>query len=77
MFYPKCPSCGSKARSAEPDTVEYGNRHMGRLASGRMTGHAHPLLGAVSAAISVGNFVYQRAPGGGLKRCKACGNEFR
>lgn len=76
MFFPKCPVCGAKSESAENDTVSYGNRQMKRFAGGHMTGHAHPIVGMVATAISVGNLVYQRIPGGGRKRCTECGHEF-
>ena len=69
MFFPKCPKCDSRSESAEDDSISYGNRHLGRFASGGMTGHAHPLLGMVATAITAGNFVYRRFPGGGAKRC--------
>ena len=76
MFFPKCPRCGGKSKSAESDTISYANRHVKRLASGNLTGHAHPLLGMVGTAITVGNMVYQRLPGCGRKRCTDCGHEF-
>lgn len=78
MFYPKCPKCGSESTSAEGDSVSYGNRHLKRFASGHMTGHGHPLIGMFATAISVGNMIYQRVPGGGRKRCTnpSCRHEF-
>lgn len=76
MLFPKCPVCGGKSKSAESDRVAYGNSHIKRFAGGHMTGHAHPLIGLVATAISVGNFIYQRVPGGGSKRCTECGHEF-
>lgn len=76
MLFLPCPKCGGKVKSAEGETVSYGNRHLKRFAAGGMGGHAHPLLGAVASAIAIGNFVYQRCPGGGRKRCTACGHHF-
>lgn len=76
MLHFPCPKCGGKVESAESDSVSHGNRHLKRFANGGMTGHAHPLLGMVAMAITVGNFAYQRVPGGGAKRCTACGHHF-
>lgn len=76
MLHFPCPKCGGKVESAESDSVAYGNRHLKQFAAGHMTGHAHPLLAMLSTAITVGNFVYQRVPGGGRKRCTDCGHEF-
>ncbi len=76
MLHFPCPECGGKVESAEPDSVSYGNRQLGRFAKGGMTGHAHPLLGLVSIAIAAGNWAYQRIPGGGAKRCTACNHRF-
>lgn len=76
MLHFPCPKCGGKVESAEDDTVRYGNSHVKRLASGSMTGHGHPLIGLVASAIAIGNFVYQRFPGGGRKRCTKCGHRF-
>lgn len=76
MFFPKCPRCGGKTQSAEGDAVAYGNRQVKRFATGQMTGHAHPAAAVISTAISLGNMIYQRIPGGGRKRCTDCGHEF-
>lgn len=79
MFYPACPNCGSKnVESNEPDTIEYGNRHMGHWAHQQaLQGHPHPLIKAISVGIMVGRQIYKRVPGGGEKRCRDCGHTFR
>lgn len=76
MLHFPCPKCGGKVETTEDSSVFHGNRHLKRFASGNLTGHAHPLLGMVATAITVGNFIYQRVPGGGRKRCTSCGHEF-
>lgn len=76
MLHFPCPKCGGKVESTEADTISYGNRQLKRFASGGLSGHSHPLLGMVATAITVGNFIYQRVPGGGRKRCTSCGHEF-
>ena len=76
MFFPKCPQCGGNSESAESDSVSYQSRHLKHFAAGHATGHAHPVIGAIATAISVGNLIYQRLPGGGRKRCTNCGHEF-
>jgi hypothetical protein len=78
MLYFPCPKCGGKVVSAENDFVSHANRNLKRFAGGGMTGHAHPLLGMVASAIAIGNFVYQRCPGGGAKRCTnpRCNHRF-
>jgi NAD-dependent SIR2 family protein deacetylase len=78
MLMPKCPRCGSKTESIEPDTIEYGNRHAGQyLRSQALQGHNHPLLKAISVGVMVGRLIYKRVPGGGEKRCRDCGHTFR
>jgi hypothetical protein len=76
MLYPKCPLCGGKSTTDESDSIDYSNRHVARFASGRATGHNHPALAMFSMALSAGRFVYKRVPGGGKKRCTACGHRF-
>lgn len=76
MLHFPCPKCGGKVGSTEGNSVSLNNMHLKRFAAGRLTGHSHPLLGMVATAITVGNFIYQRVPGGGRKRCTSCGHEF-
>lgn len=76
MLHFPCPKCGGNVETAEDNSVSLGNRSLKQFASGGMTGHSHPLLGIVASAITVGNFIYQRVPGGGRKRCTDCGHEF-
>ncbi len=78
MFYPKCPRCGGKTESIEPDTIEYANRHMGHEVQWQaMQGHPHPLMKALTVGIMVGRQIYKRVPGGGEKRCTDCHHTFR
>lgn len=78
MWMPKCPLCGGPTESIEPAGIDQTNRGMSsHLHTQAMLGHPHPLLKAINIGISVGRQVYKRVPGGGEKRCKNCGHEFR
>lgn len=76
MLHFPCPKCGGKVETAESDSVSYAARNMKRFGSGSLTGHSHPLFSGLSLALSVGNFIYQRVPGGGAKKCTSCGHHF-
>lgn len=78
FLYPSCPVCRSdKVDSIESDSIEYANRHMKQIAGGHATGAAHPILGYVATAITIGRFVWKRLPSiGGAKKCGACGHQF-
>lgn len=77
MFMPKCPQCGGKARSAEPNTAMSKHAANGWLGAQAAAGHPHPYMKLGVMAISLGREVYKRMPGGGRKACTHCGHEFR
>ncbi|RYM05719.1 hypothetical protein [Sphingobium cupriresistens] len=76
MFYPKCPQCGGKTTSAEPNN-RYAKHAFGQwLQQQAAANYPHPYLKAAVGVVSAGNEIYKRLPGGGLKRCKSCGHQF-
>jgi len=78
MFYPSCPKCGGETESAEPHGMDHAGHGVGHYLHHQATmGHPHPYLKAAHLAITLGRQIYKRVPGGGEKRCKACGHRFR
>lgn len=77
FLFPACPRCGGETESTEPDTFEVGTRRMGQyLQTQALEGHSHPVLKIVRIGLIVGRQIYKRVPGGGDKRCTACGHQF-
>lgn len=76
MFYPKCPSCGGKVVTDEPN-LRYAKHAFGQwLHQQAASNHPHPYLKLAVAACTGGFEIYKRLPGGGAKRCTSCGHHF-
>ncbi|EQB16941.1 hypothetical protein [Sphingobium lactosutens] len=73
ILYPKCPRCGGRSKSIEPENIDHANRSFGHAARG------HHYLQLFGYGVTAGRQVYKRIPGkfGGLKQCTDCGHEFR
>lgn len=77
-MFMKCPSCGGRAKSIEPDGIDAVNNGVGQaLRFEQMRHHPHPMMQLAHVAMTIGREVYKRVPSGGLKQCTGCGHEFR
>ncbi len=72
MLYPKCPRCGGKSESVHEDEVPHGVAHAVHHAA-----KAFPIVAPLVVTTVAARAVWKRVPGGGMKRCTACGHEFR
>lgn len=77
MFFPRCPQCGGKSTSNEPD-LRYSQHAFAQwLQQQAAANHPHPYLKAAVAIGATGFEVWKRIPGAGEKRCTRCGHVFR